>query len=44
MKWVKPFYCPEKVNMESRTVPRPEAYSEPCQTSKIKCFVKIVNG
>ena len=22
----------------------PEAYPEPCQTSKIDCFVKIVNG
>ena len=21
-----------------------EAYSEPCQASKIECFVKIVNG
>ena len=22
----------------------PEAYSEPCQTSKMDCFVKIVNS
>ena len=22
----------------------PEAYSEPCQTSKMKCFAEIVNG
>ena len=22
----------------------PETYSEPCQTSKIECFAKIVNG
>ena len=22
----------------------PEVYSEPCQTSKIECFAKIVNG
>ena len=22
----------------------PEAYSEPCQTSKMECFAKIVNG
>ena len=22
----------------------PEAYSEPCQISKIECFAKVVNG
>ena len=44
MKWVKPFYCTEKVSLELRIVPRPEACSEPCQISKIECFLKIVNG
>ena len=24
--------------------PMSEAYSEPCQTSKLECFPKIVNG
>ena len=27
-----------------KNVNNPEAYSEPSQTSKMECFVKIVNG
>ena len=33
-----------KKNIENSSKVRPEAYSEPCQTSKMKLFVKIVNG
>ena len=34
-----PFLKPWQNNLND-----PEAYPEPCQTSKMDCFVKIVNG
>ena len=29
---------------QQNNLSNPEAYSEPCQTSKMGCFAKIVNG
>ena len=32
------------LNLHQNSLSNPEAYSEPCQTSKMECFAKIVNG
>ena len=40
-------YQPFRVSLlepRQNKVSNPEAHSEPCQTSKMQCSVKIVNG
>ena len=32
------------LEQKQNNLSNPEAYSELCQTSKMKCFAKIVNG
>ena len=32
------------LKLQQNNLSDPEAYPEPCQTSKMDCFVKIVNG
>ena len=37
-----PVYPP--LELRRNNFSNPEAYSEPCQTSKMECFTKIVNN
>ena len=36
--------CVSLLAQKQNNLSNPEAYSQLCQTSKMKCFAKIVNG
>ena len=37
-------FCVFPLEPQQNNLSNPQTYSEPCQTSKMKCFAKIVNG